>query len=89
MITDHFVITKMPALFRVGETIRARRNASGDVVGLDKVVEVSGLFVEALVGYVADREPLDVRTRMPISIDGVQLWRGYDTTPGQIIDRSV
>jgi hypothetical protein len=77
----HFLIERQPSPFHAGETMRPRyvHNEIGlsDIVGLDKVTEV-GEFVEPIIGRMLAAAPLDERTRLPVKVNGVQLWRGWD-----------
>lgn len=75
LISEHFVFTK-PAFFNVGETMRARYYM-GKVVGMDKVKEGTGRVIEHIEGRMIDGPMRDERCRLPISVDGVQLWRGW------------
>lgn len=74
---QHFVFISRPAAFVSGETMRSRRDEDGRLVGFDRVSEDTGEVISAIDGYVLDHEPLDQRMKLPLSIDGIQLWRMY------------
>lgn len=68
-----FVVTER-VRFKIDETIGARR--VGDViVGFDKVA-VDGTRTP-IPGYMTGYKPLDPCAKMPLTVDGVQLWYGW------------
>lgn len=77
MIPSYHFMIEARVVFRNGDTVAVRRDDSGMPIGLDKVKQDTGEFVEIIPGKMTTVEPPDQRTRLPMSVSGVQLWRGY------------
>lgn len=73
MITHNFLVTAH-VVFKTGEDL-ALRYRDSEIAGLD-VVHTDGTRTP-LPGRMLTALPLDIRTKMPISVNGVQLWRGF------------
>ena len=74
-MTQHFIVAER-VRFKIGDTIVACRFGLTDaIVGFDKLA-TDGTRTPIL-GHMTDIEPGDKRMKMPMSIDGVQLWYGW------------
>lgn len=74
---EHFVVTERPGIFKPGDTVRARRDENGKLLGLDKARMDDGTVIQSIVGYVSGEGLLDDRCMMAVTVDGVTLWRTY------------
>jgi hypothetical protein len=71
---SNFIVTEPPVQFKIGETIVARR-VRDTITGFDKLAP-DGTRT-SIPGHMTDVEPEDKRMKMPLTIDGVQLWYGW------------
>jgi hypothetical protein len=73
IVYGHFQIEER-VVFRIGETMRPRYDLD-TLVGFDKLTRDGKL--EPIKGRVLPGPLMDERARMPLTIDGIQLWRGF------------
>jgi hypothetical protein len=70
----HFVLAE-PVIFHTGDDIKPSFGSNGLIAGFDRVTSDGEHF--PLPGLMQHNEPLDGRTKMPISCNSIQFWYSW------------
>jgi hypothetical protein len=73
-MSDHFIV-EQPVGFSLGDTIKPRYSDDHSIIGFDRV-SLDGMRTP-IAGRMVSEPPRDERTRMPLMINGIQLWYGW------------